>query len=153
MHEAGGYEGRIITKWNVCHSESFGKQRCENLVINFTCPDPYNRFQELRTRVRNVMRSKGVIMKSVIRSLVVAGALAIPAFAFAQATDSAASQGAAVSTSQQAGSSYGGVADGSAAGGQSAPAHHRFDFLRHGNPSKPGDCVGPVSFCQIYFGG
>ncbi|GAB7522611.1 hypothetical protein [Paraburkholderia sp. 2C] len=91
-------------------------------------------------------------MKSVIRSLVVAGAFAIPAFAFAQASDSAAPQGAAASTAQQANGSYGGAADGSSAGGQSAPAHHRFDFLRHGNGSKPGDCVGPVSFCQIYFG-
>jgi hypothetical protein len=90
-------------------------------------------------------------MKSVIRSLVVAGALAIPAFAFAQTTDSAAPQGAAASAPQQADSSYGGVADGSSTGG-TAPVHHRFDFLRHGNGSKPGDCVGPVSFCQIYFG-
>jgi hypothetical protein len=94
-----------------------------------------------------------IIMKAIIRSLVVAGALAIPAFAFAQATDSAApSQAATASTAQQADNSYGGVADGSSAGGQPAPAHHRFDFLRHGNGSKPGDCVGPVSFCNIYFG-
>jgi hypothetical protein len=98
------------------------------------------------------MRSKEVIMKSVIRSLVVAGALAIPAFAFAQASDSATPQGAAVSTAQQASGSYGGVANGSSTGSQPAPAHHRFGFLRHGNGSKPGDCVGPVSFCQIYFG-
>src|ERR1700754_1342568 len=98
------------------------------------------------------MRSTEVIMKSVIRSLVVAGALAIPAFAFAQATDSTAPQGAVVSTAQQASSSYGGAADGTSSSGQPAPAHHRFDFLHNGNGSKPGDCVGPASFCQIYFG-
>jgi hypothetical protein len=99
------------------------------------------------------MRSTEVIMKSVIRSLVVAGALAIPAFAFAQANDSASPHDTAVSTAQQGNSSYGGGADGSSAAGQSTPHHHRFDFLRHGKGgNQPGDCVGPVSFCQIYFG-
>jgi hypothetical protein len=93
-------------------------------------------------------------MTSVIRSLVVIGALAVPAFAFAQATDSSGPQATAVGAAQLGTSSYGGSADGSTAAGQSAPRHHGFAFVRPGKGgNKPDDCVGPVSFCQIYFGG
>jgi hypothetical protein len=100
------------------------------------------------------MHSTEVIMKSVLRSLVVVGALAVPAFAFAQTNDSAAPQPAAASATQISNSSYGGAVDGSTAAGQSAPRHHLLGFLRHGKGgNQPDDCVGPVSFCQIYFGG
>ncbi|CAB3762170.1 hypothetical protein [Paraburkholderia humisilvae] len=92
-------------------------------------------------------------MKSLLRSLVVVGALTVPVFAFAQANGATASQADAVSATQMSHSGYGGVADGSTAAGNSAPRHHWLGFLRHGNGgNQPGDCVGPVSFCQIYFG-
>jgi hypothetical protein len=94
-------------------------------------------------------------MKSVIRSLVVAGALAIPAFAFAQANDSAVPQDAVATAVQQQGdSSYGGSVSGSSAAG--APQHHWYSFLGHGkrngSNSQQDKCVGPASFCNIYFG-
>ncbi|MFC0397666.1 hypothetical protein [Paraburkholderia rhizosphaerae] len=50
-------------------------------------------------------------------------------------------------------SRIGGAADGSRPAGHSAPHHHWYGFLRHGKGGNHvGDCVGPASFCQIYFG-
>ncbi|CAB3746108.1 hypothetical protein [Paraburkholderia solisilvae] len=93
-------------------------------------------------------------MKSLIRSMVVAGALAIPAFAFAQANDSAVSQGAAATAVQQGDSGYGGSVDGSSAAG--AAHHHWYNLAGRGKStgsnSQQDKCVGPVSFCNIYFG-
>src|SRR5262249_22120278 len=99
------------------------------------------------------MQAPEVIMKSLVRSLVVVGVLTVPAFAFAQAGDATASQAQAVSATQMNRDSDGGTADGSSAAGKSTARHHWLGFLRHGKGgNQPGDCVGPVSFCQIYFG-
>jgi hypothetical protein len=92
-------------------------------------------------------------MKSLTRTLVIAAALAIPAVSFAQ-TDSPAN---AQATQGVAATSYGGTADGSGAAGASTQGnarHHLFGFAhRNGNHSQSSDtCVGPVSYCNIFFG-
>jgi hypothetical protein len=93
-------------------------------------------------------------MKSFIRMLAVAASLAaVPVLSFAQ-TNAADAQ-AATSTVQQGNSApasgYGGAADGSADSGAAA-GHHRFLRRNTGRTQPNDDCVGPVSFCNIYFG-
>ncbi|GAB2900017.1 hypothetical protein GCM10027093_40670 [Paraburkholderia jirisanensis] len=95
-------------------------------------------------------------MKSLLGAVVIAASLAIPAVSFAQADAPEAAPVAATRVAPQGSgastNAVGGVADGSTGAG--APAHHRFGFLHRGAGStQPKDaCVGPVSFCNIYFG-
>jgi hypothetical protein len=95
-------------------------------------------------------------MKSLLGAVVIAASLAIPAVSFAQADAPQAAPVAATSVAPQGNGAsadpVGGAADGSTGAG--APAHHRFGFLHRGAGSTQTKdaCVGPASFCNIYFG-
>lgn len=91
-------------------------------------------------------------MKSFIRALVVMAALAASAWSSAQSSPADQAGTSTVQTQQgneTHGSGYGGSADSS----NQAGSHHVPGFLHHNGSSNSGDnCVGPVSYCNIFFG-
>jgi hypothetical protein len=91
-------------------------------------------------------------MKSFTRTLIIAAAFAIPTLSFAQANSPDNVPAPQAQTAQQGTlvASDDGAANGAAAG----TGHHPFAFLhRIASQNRSGnECVGPASFCNIYFG-
>jgi len=85
-------------------------------------------------------------MKSFVRSLVIVSALAAPALSPAQESSPAVPS----QQSNAPASGYGGIVNGKEqAGSQQSGLNH----LRRSNGSASGnDCVGPVSYCSMFFG-
>jgi hypothetical protein len=99
-------------------------------------------------------RFKELVMKSIFAAMVVSAAFAIPAVSFAQSDVS--TPAAPVQTVQSSG--VGGVADGTSASG--AANHQSFGarvggIFRHANAQAAASnrqCVGPASYCTVFFG-
>lgn len=83
-------------------------------------------------------------MKTLIASVAIAAACSLSATAFAQSNGSDnGSQALTVATQSASARSE----------GQSS--HRWYSFLRHGanrNAGRGNECVGPVSFCNVFFG-
>jgi uncharacterized low-complexity protein len=109
-------------------------------------------FSRPMQRLTAEFRFKELVMKSVFIAMAVATALMVPAASFAQST------APAKGVQSQVALSSGGVADGTSASGSAG--HERFgaraaDFFHRGNArnsQQRNQCVGPVSYCTIFFG-
>ena len=83
-------------------------------------------------------------MKTLIASVAIAAACSLSATAFAQSTGSNNGSQALTVAAQSA-----------SAGSDGQSSHHWYSFLRHGanrNADRGNECVGPASFCNVYFG-
>ncbi|WP_109477259.1 hypothetical protein [Paraburkholderia sp. C35] len=93
-------------------------------------------------------------MKSFVCTLAVGMTFSFPAIVVAQQSGGP-DQGKVDVQQQSAGeanaSSYGGAPNATSSG---EPQHRMFGFLQHkgANASRSDNCVGPVSYCNIFFG-
>jgi hypothetical protein len=90
-------------------------------------------------------------MKLVICAVVVAATCAIPTLGFAQQNDAPATGSVSAQQVQPTNdSSYGGTTNETANGSH----HHVLGFLQHNNGAHSNDnsCVGPMSYCNVFFG-
>ncbi|WP_342965385.1 hypothetical protein [Paraburkholderia sabiae] len=96
-----------------------------------------------------------VVMRTIVLRLIVVIACAGPALVLAQQSAAPSADQANDAQAAQAGTgnaaSYGGSTNGAQ---QAGSTHHLFgSMFRHGSgASGKGQCVGPVSYCDIFFG-